>query len=102
MHEIDEIRQVTQREGDEPSERPPTWLGIGAVALAVLTLIASFTLVGGDRELSAAGTTSTLPTPVLPDLLISSPDGVRSSATGSTLLDECVVKAIADRLGGII
>lgn len=102
MHEIDEIRQVTQPEGDEPSERPPTWLGVGAVALAVVTLIASFTLVGGDREISAAGTTSTLPTPVLPDLLISSPDGVRSSATGSTLLDECVVKAIADRLGGII
>ncbi len=102
MHEIDEVRQVTRPDDEATSERPPTWLGVGAVVLAVITLIASFSLVGGDQEMSTGATTTTLSAPVLPDLLVSSPDGVRSSATGRTLIDECAVKAIADRLGGVV
>lgn len=102
MHEIDEVRQVTRLDDEALSDRPPTWLGVGAVVLAVVTLVASFSLVGGDQEVSTGVSTTTLSAPVLPDLLVSSPDGVRSSATGRTLIDECAVKAIADRLGGVV
>lgn len=98
--DLQEIRPLNQAASGDAPARPPLWFGFGAVLLAVLTLAASFFLVGEDRE--GGGTTTTASVSVLPALLVSGPDGVRSGVTGNMLIDDCAVKAIADRLGGIV
>ncbi len=85
---------------DSVSPRPPRWLGIGAASLAIGVL---FVALGLIREAEPATPTSTtLAEVALPDMLIAGPDGVFSTGSDEFLTDECAVKAVADRLGGLV